>query len=166
MSEEHRTPLDPDLRRFLEGAGRSMSLAGSDLAEGIDFQTNMIIASAELEARVALEADAKGSLRVHPISARDLESKISSAALSTLRVQFVTTAPEPADKPGKVPTKDPGDVVDEVRGRTDIARLEEILGRMKVSPTFVPESGRWLVTVTDPEGRLVREIVLPDERRE
>ncbi len=166
MSEKHLTPRDPELHRFLEGAGRSLSLAGSDLAEGIDFQTNMIIASAELEARVALESDVSGALRVHPVSARDLESRISAAALSTLRVQFVTTAPEPADRAGKTPRKDRGAVIDEVRGRVDVARLEEILGRMEIAPTFVPESRRWLVTVTDPGGRLVREIVVPDERRD
>ncbi len=166
MSERDRKPRDPDLRRFLEGAGRSLSLAGSDLAEGTDFQTKLVMASVEVEARVALESDDSGALRVHPVSTRDLESKISAAALSTLRVQFVTTAPEPAERVVQTPTREPEDVVAEVRGRDDVARLEDILGRMKIAPTFVAESGRWLVTVTDPQGRPVREIVLPDERRE
>ena len=166
MTNEHRAPKDPDLRQFLESAGRSLSFAQGDLAEGSEFQAQMVLASAELEAKVALESDPSGALLVHPVSAGDLQSRVQAAALSTLRVQYVATAPEAEEEVGTAPTLDPEEVSSAVRDRADIARLEAILGGMKIVPTFVAESGRWLVTVNDPGGRLVREIVVPDERRE
>ena len=166
MSERDRKPRDPDLRAFLQGAGQSLSLAGNALTEGTGLSSQLVIASVEVEARVAMEADASGALRVHPVSVRDLESKISAAALSTLRVQYVAADSGPPESIVHTPTRNPREVIAEVRGHADIARLEAILGKIQITPTFVAESGHWLVTVTDPEGRPVREIVLPDEGRE
>jgi hypothetical protein len=67
--------------------------------------------------------------------------------------------------PSERPSKSPDKVVDEVRSREDIARLDKILGGLTYEAIFVPTTRRWLVTATDPDDRLVRHVVVPDSGR-
>ena len=159
---------EADLRSFLEGAGRSLTEAQGTLTASTDLQTTLVISSAELEAKVALKTNAQGQLSVEPLSSQDLLAKINAGAISTVRVSYVTTAPETA--PGKPrapgPVRKPDDVVADVKARPDVAALDSILGGLKFETVFVAESKRWLVTATDPKGRVVRETILLDELKE
>ena len=168
MAAATSPPSAADLKVFLEGAGRSLTEAQGTLTASTDLQTTLVMASAELEAKVALKTDAQGRLSVEPLSSQDLLAKINAGAISTLRVSYIATAPETA--PGKPlpagPVRKPGDVVADVKARPDVTALEGILGELTYETVFVPESKRWLVTAIDPKGRVVREAILLDELKE
>jgi hypothetical protein len=157
MATTNPSASEADLKAFLEMAGRSLADAQGTLG----VKTELVMANAELEAKVALRADSAGRLSVQPISAQDLRTAtLNAAAVSTLRVSFVATAPDATAAPK--PTRKPGDVVSDVRARPDIKALETILGPLTIQPTFVPDTGRWMVTATDARGRLVRESIVSD----
>ncbi len=153
---------EADLRGFLEAAGRSLTEAQGALGGGLEQRpAALVIANAELEVKTALKADSGGGLTVQPISAEDLaRANIDAAALSTVRVSFVATAPDLTAQ--SAPARQPEEVADEVRKRPDVAQLDRILGGLTVDAIYIPRSQRWLVTAQDPKGRVVREVVLPD----
>jgi hypothetical protein len=153
-------PAEAELQAFLEMAGRSLADAQGALS-GIQ-KTELVMATAELEAKVALRTDSAGKLSVQPISSQDLRAaQFNAEAVSTLRVSFVATPPDPAL--AAKPTQTPGDIRDQIRVRPDIKALEGILGPLTIQPTYVPETERWMVTATDAKGRLVRETIVPDK---
>jgi hypothetical protein len=156
-----------DLQAFLESAGRSLVGAQGALGAEINLQTDLVIANAELEAKVTLKIDSTGRLAVQPISSQQLQqTNLSAAGISTLRVNFVATAGEtPPGTPVTRPVRKPAEVIDEVRQRPDVVNLQNILGELRIESTFVPQTRRWMVTARDPKGRLVREVILPDELR-
>lgn len=148
---------EAELKAFLEAAGRSLADAQGALG---GLKTELVLANAELEAKVALKAGAGGTLTVQPISAGDLRlAQFNAAGVSTLRVNFVATAGETLSAP---PTRQPGDIIDDVRKRPDVAILEGILGPLVINTTYVADAQRWLVTARDASGRLVRETIVPD----
>lgn len=151
------------LTAFLQMAGRSLADAQSGIT-GDTLKTDLVIANAELEAKVTLRADASGKLSVQPMSAHDVQAaSLNPAGISTLRVSFVAAAGEtpPGTAPNK-PVLKPADVINSVRQRPDVIALEKIVGTLSVDTVFVPESKRWVVTAYDPKGRLVREAIVPD----
>jgi hypothetical protein len=163
---ESTTPInEADLQAFLEMAGRSLTDAQGTLSTGVDVKSDLVIANAELEAKVALKADSGGRLSVEPVSLRELQRISANAAgLSTVRVNFVATAREAT--PGVAftrPARQPSEVVAEVRQRQDVSNLESILGALKIETVFEPRTQRWVVTAHDARNRLVREMILPDE---
>ncbi len=148
---------EAELKAFLEAAGRSLADAQGALG---GLRTELVLSNAELEAKVALKAGADGTLTVQPISAQDLRlAQFNVAGVSTLRVNFVATAGESLAAP---PIRQPGDIIDDVRKRPDVAVLEGILGPLEITTTFVSDARRWLVTARDASGRLVRETIVPD----
>jgi hypothetical protein len=151
------------LQAFLQTAGRSLADAQSELT-GSNLQTDLVIANAELEAKVTLKTDSAGKLSVEPMSSEDIQqASLNAAGISTLRVSFVATAGEtPPGTPAIKPTRKPTDVIDSVRTRPDVIALERIVGTLKVETVFVPETKRWVVTARDPKGRVVRETLVPD----
>ncbi|MBL8146150.1 MAG: hypothetical protein JNL34_07175 [Anaerolineae bacterium] len=154
---DNPTSAEADLQAFVAMAGRS--LADAQEAPGTGPKSELVLANAELEAKVALRADSSGKLSVQPVSAADLRlAQFNAAAVSTLRVSFVATAPAGAAPPKRTP----GDISDQIRGRPDVKALETILGPLTINPVFVPETSRWMVTASDPKGRLVREVIVPD----
>ena len=158
MATTNPPASEADLKAFLEMAGRSLADAQGTLG---GTKTDLVMANAELEAKVALRTDSTGKLSVQPISAQDLRTtQLNAAAVSTLRISFVATAPDPAAAPK--PTRRPADVIDEIRVRPDIKALETILGPLTITSTYVPETARWMVTASDAKGRLVREFIVPD----
>src|SRR5574341_1757774 len=98
------------LQAFLQMAGRSLADAQTELGAGANLQTSLVIANAELEAKVGLKADSAGGLSVQPMSAQDLQRvSLNAAGISTLRVSFITTAGEtPPGTPPIIPTLKPG----------------------------------------------------------
>ena len=153
-------PAEAELQKFLEMAGRSLADAQGAIS-GAE-KPALVMAAAELEAKVALRADSAGKLSVQPISAQDLRTaQFNAGAVSTLRISFVATPPDPASAPK--PTRTPADIQDQIRVRPDIKALETILGPLTIQPTYVPETARWVVTATDARGRLVRETIVPDK---
>jgi hypothetical protein len=152
------------LQAFLEAAGRSLAGAQSDLT-GSSLQTDLVIANAELEAKVTLKTDSSGKLSVQPVSAQDVQlANLNAAGISTLRVSFVATAGEiPPGTSATKPELKPAEVIDSVRSRPDVISLEKILGPLNVETVFVPETKRWVVTAHDARGRLVREAIVPDQ---
>ncbi|MFN8378686.1 MAG: hypothetical protein U0452_08450 [Anaerolineae bacterium] len=158
MAAANPAPAEAELQAFLEMAGRSLADAQGTLGDGP--KAEWVLANAELEAKVALRTDSAGKLSVQPISAQDLRTaQLNAAAVSTLRVSFVATAP---DTTLVKPTKTPADVTGQIRQRPDIKVLEGILGPLTIRPTYVAETARWMVTATDSKGRLVREVIVPD----
>lgn len=154
-------PSEADLQAFLEMAGRSLADAQGTLGGGL--KTELVMANAELEAKVALRTDSAGKLSVQPISAQDLRTaQFNAAAVSTLRVSFVATPPD-ASVSAK-PARTPADITNEIKVRPDIKVLETILGPLTIKPTYVAETARWMVTTSDSKGRVVRETIVPDTR--
>jgi hypothetical protein len=161
---------EAELGAFLDTVGRSFSEAQDALGEGLDLPTSFVIADAELEIKAAVSVDAAGCTVVHTLSARELyEGAIDPGVLSTVRVGFTVTPRDVLPEgPLQVerPNRQPEDVIEDLRSRPDVAALAKILGDLDVQATYVPEGRRWLVTAHDPGGRLVRQAILPDERKE
>ena len=153
-----------DLQAFLESTARSLAGAQGALGAEINLQSDLVIADAQLEAKVTLKTDPTGRLVVQPLSSQDLQqANLVAAGISTLRVNFVATAgATPPGTPVTRPVRRPAEVIDEVRQRPDVVNLQNILGELKIETTFVPQRRRWIVTARDPKGRLVREVILPD----
>jgi hypothetical protein len=99
------------------------------------------------------------------ISTQDMRAgNITPGLLSTVRVQYVALAADTVVPPSEQPKRTPKDVIDGVRGRQDVAALDKILGGLVFEAIYVP-GRRWLVTAKDAEERLVREVLVPDEKR-
>ena len=159
-------PGGPDLRQFLEAAGRSFADAQGALAgEVVDIPTAVAISEAELEVKATLDRR-DGTVVLEPVTgAAARQGGISPGMVSTVRIRYVAVAEDALAAPSERPAKTPDKVVDEVRSRDDIARLDKILGGLTYEATFVPSTKRWLVTATDPDDRLVRHVVVPDSGR-
>jgi hypothetical protein len=160
-------PNDPapvDLRELFESAGISLAEAQGTLTGGATtLPSRMAISDVELELRAAIDTTAEGKVGIHLIPLADVRSgQVESSALSTIRLHFVSIPDERlvADEP----SLSPAEVIEEVKGRRDVAGLASALGELTFNAVRVPEARRWLVTAHDPEGRLVREVVVPDER--
>lgn len=166
---ENANNQETELGAFLEAAGSSLTEAQDKLGVGLDLPTGMLLSDADLEVKAAVRSDEEGRLTVQTFTAQEIrQGGIDPGVLSSFRVRFLAAAAEPGAVPSQVgPRKlDRDQVIDAVRKRTDLASLAKILGGLKYDTTFVPESRRWLVTVRDPQGRIVREAVLPDELEE
>ncbi len=153
------------LQAFIESAARSLAGAQQTLGAPVNLQSELVLARAELEAKVALKTDAAGRLSLQPMSSQDLlQSKLQAGGISTLRVNFVATAGDPSVAAGAPPTLKPDEVAGRVRQLPDLLRLRDILGELTIDATFVPQARRWMVTARDQTGRIVREVITPDER--
>ena len=160
---------DVDLGAFLKSAGQSLSEAQETLVAGLELPTRMVLSNAEMEIKVSVSSDAQGHMTIQPVSAQDIRrGGIEPGVLSTLRISFVGPVGEmqqpTATQAGS--KRNPIEVIDEVHKYTDITELEKVLGRLDIEPSYVPDKKRWLVSVRDPDGRIVRELVLPDEIEE
>lgn len=154
-----------DLQGFLEAAGRSLAGAQGSLAGTVaDVPTAVAIAEAELELKAAVARRSDGTVVLEPISTQDMRAGgITPGLVSTVRIQYVavgSTAVAGAEEPRRTPV----DVVESVRERPDVKALDRILGGLVYETAFVPGRKRWLVTAKDPEERVVREVLVPDER--
>jgi predicted RecA/RadA family phage recombinase len=155
---------EAELGGFLEAAGKSFTDAQGALSgELVDLPPAVAIAEAELELKAAVQRRSDGTVVLETISTQDMRSgAITPGLLSTIRVQYVAVAADTVAAPSQQPTRTPKDVIDGVREREDVAVLDRILGGLRYEAVFVP-GRRWLVTARDPEERLVREILVPDE---
>ncbi|MGH3072288.1 MAG: hypothetical protein ACRDNB_08475 [Gaiellaceae bacterium] len=160
-------PDAADLGGFLEAAGKSFADAQGALAgEIVDIPPAVAIAEAELELKAAVQRRTDGTVVLETISTQDMRSgAITPGLLSTIRVQYVAVAADTVVPPSAQPGRTPKDVIDTVRGREDVAVLDKILGGLAYEAVYVPSGRRWLVSARDPEDRLVREILVPDEGR-
>lgn len=160
-----RTPDNIELGDFLEAAGRSLGDAQDSLLSGLNLSTNMILNNADIEVKVLVDS-VNGKISIKPVSAEDLRvGSIDPGLLSTLRISYVSTIEEPVEEmaaPTVESVKDPAQLIDQVLNRKDIQKLAAARGELQVKPTFVAERQRWLVSVEDKSGRVLREIVLPD----
>ena len=156
-----------DLGGFLEAAGRSLVDAQGSLAgEIVDIPAAVAISEAELEIKAAVVRRADGIVALETISTQDMRAgNITPGLLSTVRVQYVAVGADTVVPASEQPTKKPKDVIDAVRGREDVAVLDKILGGLVFEAIYVPGGRRWLVTAKDAEQRLVREVLVPDEKR-
>ncbi len=154
----------PDLRGFLEAAGRSLSEAQGELVGEALRPTALAISEADLEIKAAVAQGTGGTLVLQTLSVEEVKrGGVDASLLSTLRLSYVAVASEAAGAPAQ---RSSVDISETVRARPDIAALDRILGGLKVDPVFVPDRRRWLVAVRDAEGRLVRELILHDEPEE
>jgi hypothetical protein len=160
-----RTPDSIELGDFLEAAGRSLCDAQNSLLAGLSMSTNMILNNADIEVKVLVDS-ADGKIKIQPVSAEDIRvGSIDPGLLSTLRISFVSTVEEPIEEAVSTTVesaKDPAQLIEQVLNRRDIQKLAATRGELQVKPTFVAERKRWLVSVEDTNGRVLREIVLPD----
>ncbi len=160
-----RTPENIELGDFLETAGRSLGEAQNSLLSGLNLSTNMILNNADIELKVLVDS-ANGKISIKPISSEDIRvSSIDPGLLSTLRISYVSTVREPIEgtvSPSVESVKEPSKLIEEVLNRRDIQKLAATKGELQVKPTFVAERKRWLVSVEDTAGKVLREIVLPD----
>jgi len=160
-----RTPENIELGDFLEAAGKSLGDAQNSLLSGLNLSTNMILNNADIEVKVLVDS-ADGKITVKPVSAEDLRiGSIDPGLLSTLRISYISTVEEPIEEavtPVVESVKDPAQLVEQVLNRKDIQKLAATRGELQVKPTFVAERKRWLISVEDTGGKVLREIVLPD----
>lgn len=145
---------------LLAAAGRSLADAQGGIAGSQAVATNMAISQVDLEVKATFDQDEDGALRLRTVSA-DSARGVPAWGVSTITARFVAVSAEPSVPAS--PVRSASDVAAEVRRRPDVRRLEKILGRLNVDPVFVPDTRRWMVTVTDPSGRVVRELVIADE---
>ncbi len=155
-----------DLGGFLEAAGQSLVEAQGSLAgELVDIPAAVAISETELEVKAAVVRRADGVVALETISTKDMRAgNITPGLLSTVRVQYVAVAADTVVPPSEQPKRTPKDVIDGVRRRQDVAALDKILGGLVFEAIYVP-GRRWLVTAKDAEERLVREVLVPDEKR-
>ncbi len=158
--DESESNREVALNSFLAAAGQSLSDAQASLTEGLGLSANLVLSEAQLEVKAAVSADEKRGMALKTISARDIsQGGIDPRLVSTLNFNFVATAGEAAPSG---PNRTAAEVVGQVKNRSDVVALEKILGAFNYEATFVSDTKRWLVTVRDPQGRLVRESILPD----
>lgn len=153
-----------ELARFVEAAGAGLTQAQGAIAGSELVSTRMAVSEATLVARVALDADSTGGVRVRTLD-RDAIRSLGTAAesLSTVTVNFVAladTATPPAAGPAPI-ARDAA--IEAVASRTDVRKLAEVLGPLRFDATLVPERSTWLVTAHDPTGRKLREVVVGEE---
>ncbi|MDP3879366.1 MAG: hypothetical protein Q8Q07_03550 [Dehalococcoidales bacterium] len=171
---EKSTSGDMELGDFLEAAGRSLAEAQVSLVPDLNVPVNMMLSNADLEVKVAVSKNAVGRLTVRTIPIEDiLRGDIDAGTLSTIRVTYVATLGEsmvvaaqtaaPSAEPTKAPEKTPVQVIEEIRRRPAITKLEQRSGTLDIKPSFVPEQNRWLVTLRSKDGKVVREMIVPDE---
>jgi hypothetical protein len=153
-----------DLTGFLQAAGRSLADAQGALAgEVADVPTAVAISDAELEVKATIQRSAAGAVALQPISSGDVvKGGIEAGLLSTVRVRYVAVTEDVGALAPVRPVQTAERVIDAVKGRSDVAALDKILGGLKYEALFVPERQRWLVTAKDPQDRLVREVVVAD----
>lgn len=162
-----RTPDNDniELGDFLEAAGKSLGDAQNSLLSGLNLSTNMILNNADIEVKVLVDST-NGKISIKPVSAEDLRiGSIDPGLLSTIRINYISTVEEPIEEtvsPLIESVKEPSRLIEEVLNRKDIQKLAATRGELQVKPTFVAERKRWLVSVEDKSGRVLREIVLPD----
>lgn len=155
---------DPELGQFLQAAGRSLGDAQGGLVDGAALPTNVAISEVDLEVKTAFTRSSDGALLLQTISASDMrEGDIAPELVSTVRARLVTIADDTAA--AGQPQRSATDVEAEVRDRPDVTRLADILGRVDVQAVFVAEARRWLVRAEDDQGRILREVILPDTPR-
>lgn len=156
-----------DLSGFLEAAGQSLADAQGSLAgELVDIPSAVAISETELEVKAAVVRRADGVVALETISTQDMRAgNITPGLLSTVRVLYVAVAADTVVPPSEQPTRTPRNVIDAVRGRQDVAVLDKILGGLVFEAIYIPGRRRWLVTAKDAEQRLVREVLVPDEKR-
>ena len=156
-----------DLGGFLEAAGRSLVDAQGSLAgELVDIPPAVAISEAELDVKAAVVRRPDGVVALETISTQDKRAgTITPGLLSSVRVQYVAVSADTVVPPSEQPKRTPKDVIDGVRGRQDVAALDKILGGLVYEAFYVPARRRWLVTAKDAEQRLVREVLIPDEKR-
>ena len=156
-----------DLSGFLEAAGQSLADAQGALAgELVEIPAAVAISEAELEVKAAVGRRADGTVVLETISTEDMRSgAITPGLLSTVRVQYVAVAADTVVPVSEQPTRTPKDVIDGVRTREDVVALDKILGGLVFEAVYVPSGRRWLVTATDADQRLVREVLVPDAKR-
>jgi hypothetical protein len=160
-------PGEADLRQFLETAGRSLADAQGALAgEVVDTPTAVAISEAELEVKATLDRKEDGSVILQPVTGDAArQGGISPGVVSTVRIRYVAVAEDTLAAPSERPIQTPEKVVDEVRSREDVARLDKILGGLTYEAVFVPATKRWVVTARDQEDRPVRHVLVPDSGR-
>ena len=156
-------PGEADLRQFLETAGRSLADAQGALAgEVVDIPTAVAISEAELEVKATLDRK-DGSVILQPVTAMR-HARAGFPRAWCRRFEFATSlwrrtrSLAPSERPSQTPEK----VVDEVRSREDVARLDKIMGGLTYEAGFVPSTKRWVVTARDQEDRPVRHVLVPD----
>ncbi|MGH2995128.1 MAG: hypothetical protein ACRDN6_12450 [Gaiellaceae bacterium] len=156
-----------DLTGFVEAAGRSLADAQGALAgELVDVPTAVAISEAELEVKATVGNAAGGGVLLQPVSSETArQGGITPGLLSTIRIRYVAVVEDTLVPPSERPTRTPDKVIDDVKGREDVAALDKILGGLAYEATFVPHTRRWLVTARDSDARLVREVVVADEKR-
>jgi hypothetical protein len=155
-----------DLGGFLEAAGRSLVDAqGSLTGDLVDLPPAVAISEAELELKAAVVRRADGAVALETISTQDMRSgAITPGMLSTVRVQYVAVGADTLVPASQQPTQTPDKVIDGVRGRDDVARLDRIMGGLAYEASYVASQQRWLVTAKDAEERVVRQVVVPDQK--
>jgi hypothetical protein len=83
-----------DIETFLKAAGQSFTDAQKALLPGLEVSMNMMLNSAELELKVAVNTDGSGRMMIRPISSTDLAGGIDPGLLSTIRIGFISSVGE------------------------------------------------------------------------
>ncbi|MEY2560926.1 MAG: hypothetical protein QOG51_1341 [Verrucomicrobiota bacterium] len=157
---------EADLRGFLEAAGKSLTEAqGTLTGDSILTPSALAISEAELEVKAAVTQQAGGKLALQTLSMESLRSGIDPGLVSTVHIRYVAVAADATKEPGSTggPKRVPEEITKTVAARADIAALSKILGKLNIAPVFVPETRRWMVVARDQEGRVLRELIVPDD---
>ena len=154
-----------DLQSFLNSAGQSLAQAQGELSPGMEGLAEMVISNADLEIKAAVTTDNSGRTTIQTFSSQEiLKGAIDPGLLSTLKFSFVATASQPSSESisANKPRRPVTDVITEIRKRPDIANLEKILGSLDIRATYVDREKQWLVSASDSQDRIVRQVILPD----
>lgn len=147
--------------------GGSLTSAQSDLGQGANLSSAMVLSEATLEIKAAISRASNGELLIEPMSSAHLAGQLNAAAISTVKLSFVATSSDaPTDAPvtgGSTGTTTGGSrftreqALAIFQAQDDVQRLEKLIGPFELRTQIVPTTGQWIVQATDPVGRVVRE---------
>ncbi len=155
-----KSEAEAGLGDFFAAAGQSLSDAQAALTANAGLTpSTLAISGADLEVKAAVTQTALGKLVLQTLSMQSLRSGIAPELVSTIQMHYVAVP----GSTGPEPKRGAQEIREIVAKRDDIRRLAKILGELKIEPLFVPQRGEWLVIARDPESRVVRDLIIPDE---
>ena len=146
---------------LLDASAQSFHAAQQEAGLPKGLKSAMLISTAELAIKAGLRI-AQGKLMIEPANAASVKRRVDSSALSTITIRYVAAQSDTsvADEPELAKDK----VEEEVAVRPDIAKLQDILGKLTIKAHYVPDLHIWNVHVTDDRGRTVRLLTIEDKK--
>lgn len=126
-------------------------------------QTGIAISELEVDVKMVIDGDNANGFNIRPVSGDVTQlEKVNPGVFSSVRARLLAVPDEEVRPPVRQPSK----IKEEVLARPDVARLQEIFGKLDVDVAYVGAKSRWLVDVKEPAGTTIRSFQIEDGQRE